>query len=530
MSVLKEDPMLKPLSAIMQKEFNSLTTKEVELAVNYIAKLGKAMVAPKRLAIEKIKKLKGQTKTENWLQYERAYYADPVVFRGVNVIAHMVVSYGFFFGYLFKNKKLSKKQKTRLEMMSDWASYVNLHDVFIAAVIDMLIFGNAFIEKIYDEGGFDDDRWGIKELKIVHPATMYIERDESGDVLAYWQRLTTMGSTYGTTLETMAFKPQENDIKIYPEHMIHLDWNNFTNHTYGTSSLMPLIDTINIKLGMKEDMAYLIQRWAEPFIAWLVGNENYQSISPNHINLVKQILETQAADKNVALPWYVEPHPIVVGNETMDMSKYLEFANSELLKGLGIPELILGSSSGGREAGAEARMESFVRLLKTFQSSLSNVFRKECLADLIYYPNPDRESADKAGRYRSKLNLYIPPSRWENVPTTKWRLIESISDLRLRLEALVNAGILAVKEGRVELGYAELLNPEELNPANLDKLASADERKANSERVKEETKNPKKFQSAPASPFGAKPAAKGGAKPSTSSPTKKSPKPSSVKK
>jgi len=495
MSVLKEDPMLKPLSAIMSKKFETLTTQEVELAVNYIAKLGKAMVAPKRLALEKIKKLKGQTKSSNWLQFERAYYADPVVFRGINVIAHLVVSYGFFFGYLFKNKKLSKKQKTRLEMMTDWGSYVKLHDVFIAAVMDMLIFGNAFIEKIYDEAGFDDDRWGIKELKIVHPATMYIERDESGEVLAFWQRLTTMGSTYGT------------------------------------SSLMPLIYTINIKLGMKEDMAYLIQRWAEPFIAWLIGNENYQSISPNHINLVKQILETQANDKNVALPWYVNPVPIVVGNETMDMSKYLEFANSELLKGLGIPDIILGSSAGGREAGAEARMESFIRLLKVFQSSLSNTFRKECLADLIYYPNPDRQSADKAGRYRSKTNLYIPPSRWENVPTVKWRLIESISDLRLRLEALINAGILAVKEGRVELGYSELLSEEDLNPANLDRLASADERKANSERVKEETKNPKKFQTAPASPFGAKPAdKKGGAKPSTSSPTKKSPKPSSVKK
>lgn len=516
-----EQKTVKTMAEIMSRPFEELDSKEVETAISYIAKIGKGIVAPRRLTIAKLEKMKGETKTENWMMYERAYYADPTLFRAVNVIAFLCISYGYYFGYPFVNKKISKKDENALELITEWSNYVNLPRVFVAIIIDLIVFGNAFVEKIYDSEPLGENGWGIEELKILHPTTMYIERGETGDVIAYWQRTSSLAHTAGTTLETLTFKPTSKDIKIYPEHMIHIDWNNFTNSTYGISSMMPLIDTLNMKLGMKEDLAFLVQRWAEPFIAWLVGNEAYQSVSTNHLNLVKTILATQADDKNVALPWYVKPEPITVGNEAMDISVYLDFTNAELLKGVGVPDLLLGQSGGAggssRETSAEMRMESFVRFLKTLQTHLTNIFRRRCLPDLIYYPTPDKKAVDKAGRYRAKGNLKIKPKRWKKIPTIKWRVIEKVSDMRLRLEALVNAGIIEVEESREELLYPRGYDEEKLNPANRDKLASAEDRKASAERMREETKNPKKFQAPAASPFGAKPPQAGkkdGAKPS----------------
>ena len=526
-----EKTKIKTMAQIMETPFDELQTAEIETAITQIAKMGKGIVAPKRLTISSLEKTKGETKTENWMMYERAYYADPMLFRAVNVIAYLCISYGYYFGFPFVNKKMSKKDETTIELITEWANYVNLPRVLVAVIIDLIVFGNAFIEKIYDDEPLSDKGWGIKELKIIHPTTMYIERGETGDVIAYWQRTSALAHTGGTTLETMTFKPTSKDIKIYPEYMIHIDWNNFTNSTYGISSMMPLIDTLNMKLGMKEDLAYLVQRWSEPFIAWLVGNEAYQTVSTNHLNLVKTILSTQSDDKNVALPWYVQPVPIVVGNETMDISNYLSYVDSDILKGVGVPDILLGVSSGSsREASAEIRMEAFVRFLKTIQIHLTNAFRRKCLPDLIFYPTPDKKSADKAGRYRAKQNLQIEPKRWRKIPTMKWRVIEKVADMRLRLEALVNAGIIEVEEGREELNYPREYDEEKLNPANLDKLASTEDRKASAERMREETANPKKFQTAPASPFGAKPAdKKDGSRPSGTS--KKKTKPSgSVKK
>jgi len=497
---LEEDIERKTLAEIMSTPFDSLTTKQIETAISYIASMGKGIVAPKRLSIGTITKNKGESKTENWMMYERAYYADPVLFRAVNVIAYLCVSYGFYFGYPFIKKKISKKEESILELITEWANYVNLHKVFVAVIMDLLIFGNAFIEKIYDKEPLSENGWGIEELKILHPTTVYIDRAETGEIKAYYQRTSTLANTYGTSLETLSFKPKKDDIKIYPEHMIHIDWNNFTNATYGSSTLMPLMDTLNMKLGMKEDLAYLVQRWAEPFIAWLVGNEAYQTVSTNHLNLVKTILDTQAEDKNVALPWYVEPKPIVMGNETMDITNYLVYVNTEILKGIGVPNILLGESAGGtsRQSTAEYLMESFVRFLKTIQTHLTNVFRRKCFPDLIFYPKPDKASADEAGKYRSTGNLKIKPKQWKKIPTLKWRVIEKVSDMRLRLEALLNAGVIDVEEAREELLYPKDYDEDKLNPANRDKLASAEERLASAERLREETKNPKKFQTAPA--------------------------------
>jgi len=495
---------------------SKMNIEDADLSVENVYQLlfreGKSIVAPKKRFV--VSKLKGERKKENWLLLEKAYMADPIVFRAINIIADLTVSYGFYFDYPYTNADLNKREEEFVTKLTEWSEYVDLSSVIRNALVDLVIFGNAFIEKVYN------DDWGISNLKIIHPATMFVDRDDDGTVKAYYQR--PSGFDTNTYSSLVPFISMERDIKLYPENVIHLKWNNPTNATYGTSGLLTLIDSINIKLGMKEDMSYLVQRWAEPFVAWLVGNEKFSNVSVPMINKVRNIINKQSEDKNMALPWYVEPKPIAVGNETMDVSTYLAFMNDEIIKGLGVPDVILGSGgSGGRQASAEVKFEAFVRFLRSLQIYVSNIFRRYCFTDIVIPLDTDKGSGD-VGSFRATSNLEISYKDWKKIPSLRWRPIESIADQRLRIDALTKAGVLDLEKARKELNLRPTANEKQFSPENRERLANEALRLSQAKMSEEQRKNPKKFQSSPAqSAGGASSAAKPKAKPKGDTSAKK---------
>ncbi len=214
----------------------------------------------------------GERRDDNIEIYEKAVFAEPMVWRSVLLIAKWVVSWGYTFGFInkfSKKKKSDKKSNATLEFFSNWAEYTYFTWNIFRIVVSMVIYGDAFVEKIYDDLGSKISGGkgsGVRHIKKLHTQSIGVERDEYGRVIMYWQKPPTY---FGRNIEKIK---KFGGIPLDPSTIIHFKWNDFWNKSYGISDLKASVDTISMKVGIREDAAIMVQQRSNPIVAWLVGD------------------------------------------------------------------------------------------------------------------------------------------------------------------------------------------------------------------------------------------------------------------
>jgi|GEM_PF-4254328 len=432
----------------MQKELIKLSDEDRYL-INF---LGKAIVNPKPRKFGLKKTADYVPKSVDELRLEAVYLLDPTVRGAIDLISKMVLSYGYYF----------EGKRKIVEKLKDWEEYVNLKTVLEFVIKDALIYGNAYIEKAFEGRKLTGDSWGIKELKIIHPATMFVDADEVGNVKGYYQNIADVYvSKVGTTIEDLLNTKGVKLVSFEPTKIAHYRYNCFTNLAYGTSALETIIDFVNIKFGLIDDLSVAISKVANPVRAWRVGEEG-KPVSNTLIMQAKEMLAAQSKDLDIVVPHFVQPEDISLARQSFDIDRFIDLINDEILRALNVPSNLFGgsSSSSGSTADSQVRLESFVRMLKSFQKDLSVFVRRNILVHLVY---GERDP------------LTLTPSEWAKVPRLRWREIESVADLRLRMESLTKNGIIGVSEAREMIGLPPEYDPSDFNPQNILYLARAKE-------------------------------------------------------
>jgi len=443
--------------------------KSEDFDENFVERMGKLIVSPKPLtSVAKAfrRPMAGAPKLIDEGRMEAVYRLDATVYGAINLIAEMALAYGYYF---------EGKEKT-VKKLKEWEEFISLKKVMEYIIKNALIFGNAYVEKIIDDK-LTGKSWGIKELKIVHPAIMFVESTITGDVKFYIQRVDGKtfsrreGTTYKHLVSTIG---EKNMIKLQRWQVAHFKWNNYTNIDYGNSPIDVIIDYANIKLGMIEDTSLMLNKVANPVRAWLVGMEG-KPVSKNAIMDFKKLLSAQVEDLEMVVPYYAKPEDISLSSQVVEMDTYIDIMNDEILKSLNVPSIIFGGlRSSSSNSTADIQLESFVRVLKSIQKDLSDFVRREFFTHLIF---GEIDPID------------LTPDQWSKVPKLRWREIEKVADLRLRMESLVKNGIIGLSEAREVIGFKPAYDIDDMNPQNLLFLAKVESELKKAETMDKEPQN-----------------------------------------
>jgi hypothetical protein len=125
----------------------------------------------------------------------------------------------------------------------DEALQESITEMFSAVNIDQLIYGWLRIGRIFGTGYLE---WTGDNLILRSSQNMYIQRDENGQIMHYYQRIGD---------------PKE-DIRFEEDEIIHLLNNTFDDYAYGLSDIHPILYLVDLKDYAERDVGTALNKYA----------------------------------------------------------------------------------------------------------------------------------------------------------------------------------------------------------------------------------------------------------------------------
>jgi hypothetical protein len=291
---------------------------------------------------------KGITSNERSLamlrKYWDYYYGEGTIFASINSITWNTVMSGYT---IVSDDKDAKKAIEKLCMR------INLEHVLKEAVTSTLVFGDSFLEKIYNK------KEDISRLKSIDSRTMIVNADEHGDVINYQQNIG------GQELPPLD-----------PEDIIHIKFFNIPGSPYGMSLIAPNLDTIDRKVSTDESLFNAIKRHGTKKTIIYVGSEKDGQIPPPDVmDDIKEELEDINEKNEFVVPWYIK-------FDSMDekgiegVEEYFNYFQTQLVVGLLCPEEALGMGKGSTEATARIKAIMYERMIRSYQNDIAIILRE----------------------------------------------------------------------------------------------------------------------------------------------------------
>jgi|GEM_PF-6628631 len=276
----------------------------------------------------------------HWLR--RIYEEVPIVTAAINKTVDMMVSTDLRIRSddLFVEKELE-----------DWAEKTNYRDIVRQEAKHLLIYGNSFTEILAPS----------MLLKAVNPETMYVRRNENGELLGYVQQYPSR-----TGVESIYFSTDE---------IVHASYNKIADNAYGYSIIAPLAQTITNKLNLDQNFQTLLERKANVPYHIRLGNseepatqedvdayaEQLHYLGPRTEWVTDHKVEINVLDSAAALP---------------DLSKWTEHLENQIVYGLETPVVLLGRGNIP-EGLAEVQMEAFTRRIKSLRKLIEDAHKTQ---------------------------------------------------------------------------------------------------------------------------------------------------------
>jgi len=295
---------------------------------------------------------------ENYEENELMISKIPILAGAVNKMVDYVVGQGY---------SVESSNPTVAQYLETFLEKFKFADLTRRLCHDMLVYGNAYMEISYT---INQMPFGviIDGFKIWSPKNMYIDIDEHGEVIGYNQA--HKGS-----------KP----IRFPIDKIVHFKFNSIGDSPYGLSIIEPMRKVLNIKIQMEHDASRLVTKKAGCPIQVKMGGEiGGQPVIPTQTDISNMMsdLDTLENRNNFATSNLVEIIPL-----TFDMGKeipYLEHFDRQLVYGLQVPEVLLGTGSIP-EGLANVQMESFLFRVQAIQDILDEMISEKILKKYLEY-------------------------------------------------------------------------------------------------------------------------------------------------
>ena len=251
------------------------------------------------------------------------------------------------------------------EKIEEFCYGTDFNSVLVLIARDCLIFGDSYIEKVWNKGG------ELVELRVRDPRTFQEKVDVKGDTEWYLQTIKTENG-----VEEVELKPNEvSHHQLFPR----------PDSPYGLGLIDPSKDTILRKTLADEGISAAIDRHGYPkfhiilktppgFETELPTSSEIDSISADfrNINSKNEIVTTELIDIKALDAKGVE-----------NVEEYFNYFQSSLTCGMLVPQEVLGLGSGSTEATARVRRIMFEKIVRGFQSKIArrielDVFKEFC--------------------------------------------------------------------------------------------------------------------------------------------------------
>ena len=285
--------------------------------------------------------------------YKQAYDQVPLVTAIIDVQADQTVQEFFFEG---KNK----------EKLTEWGDKVNLMQFFHRTAKIMLLYGDSFSEAV-----------GNDELKMLDPIWMVVYRKNTGEITGYAQIMNdkhlVLWGTTGDEQTDLKFKKKIRSI----DSIIHFKHNVLNSEKYGRSVIHSLIQPINIKLDMENNLRKIIFKYVAPLIWAKVGNDQFPA-NTDIVDTISSTLRDLSAESEITTSHLVELGVLAFNAKGMDIKTPLEHVEQQIITGGQVPPVLLGRQSSGK-ADAEVQLRAFGRHIKANQRELKNEFEDQII-------------------------------------------------------------------------------------------------------------------------------------------------------
>ena len=277
--------------------------------------------------------------------YWKYYANENTVFAAVNYTAWNTVMSGY---------DLSGPEDA-VKALENFIYETDLDAKLLDMVIHTLVFGDGFLERIYNKTGNK-----LVNLKLINPKTMVVEYDKYGRVTGYRQNI---GGKKGELID--------------PKYIAHFVLFSQPDSPYGLSLIAPSKDTINRKVRTDEAIARAIIRHGFTRYKVTVGNKDIAEPVPESVlKQIKSDLKDLNEQNEIIIPWTIDIKSLDEKG-VQGIEEYFNYFQTQLIIGLLCPEEALGLGKGSTEATAYVKALMYERMIKSFQLRLSRFMERE---------------------------------------------------------------------------------------------------------------------------------------------------------
>lgn len=335
--------------------------EKLDTALKTITESGQGRVSTSIGFQKSLSEKRGEDKPYDYGIYEAIYTAVPMANAATDMTIDFTVCKGLY---------VTSENEQVVEECEALMKKINF-DIFLRQVVKhMLVYGDCFVEIVTDgekdtDGNETTAATEISDLKILHPKTMKVRRDEHGEILGYIQEL-------GTGVSPVNFEPHE---------IAHFVYNQIGDRAYGTSMYEPLLNCLRIKLQMERDMGFLLERKANAPYHIKIGSDQYPATQTDIDSFASELAALKARNE------WVTSHLIdiaVVGfqGKILDLKPFSEHFDNQIVYGLRVPYVLLGLGNIP-EGLARVQQETFERHTQSIQLSVQKVLEKDIFGLLV---------------------------------------------------------------------------------------------------------------------------------------------------
>lgn len=335
--------------------------------------------APTRREIEKLEKL---------------YYMEPLLFSGIN----MYVSYVAAADY-----DLIGKDTKALTLIEKFIEDSDFDDKLLKIMQDLLIYGNAFVELLWNMKGDE-----IVDIGIIDPKSMKFIKNKEGKVLTkddgkpvgYVQKVTAVQTDVlerilrdeGIPLTDAQYS---SGIPFKAEDIAHLRYHTLGDTMMGVGLVEPMYDTVYVKLQVEEDLGAVISKIATPTYHTKIGMKEVHDPDPEEIRDFSRDTMAKIEDiKEVTTPYYYDI--TTIGVERIDrLQGYLQYFTEQICSGLGIPHSLLLKGERVGTGVTDLQEEQFEKNVRIFQKTLSYQIKREIFEPMCATLNISKDAVPR---------------------------------------------------------------------------------------------------------------------------------------
>ncbi|MGP3667617.1 MAG: hypothetical protein ACKD6N_03505 [Candidatus Bathyarchaeota archaeon] len=288
----------------------------------------------------------GKPQPVSYSQLYGYYKTHPLVKSSVDSLAGMVAGPGF---YTTVDNGEDSRQTRAKEIVDEFNAKVNMDELLLEIVKDMLITGNSFLEKIFNENG------RLTRVKRLPTAKMKIVRDRFGEIQGYVEEAT------GARVE------------FNPEEIVHFKWNDVEMSGYGVGIVEPVARFLDFDIKNMENMVEVVYKTAYPIPVFTFKNKA-------DVDYFMEVLKKRKPGDPILATGEIETNVIQVDSRVR-FGELLEAVERKIFEGMRGP--LLSYLRNATEASAKVMLECVDRDVKALQRYIKRKVEGEIWKPLL---------------------------------------------------------------------------------------------------------------------------------------------------